>query len=255
MVSGHSATLERSQATGDSSPPNVARRVYRRVRDGLLQSWRMGWLKRSGPGRFGRIASRLASWNTTPFHGRAFLADLLPRGFITGSASVSHPDLRCGENVYIGDNVIVSCCQGGGCVELGDRVQIYGNTFIETGSGGTVQIGAGTHVQPGCHLHAHLGDIRIGRNVEIASGCGFFPYDHGTAPGTAIMDQPLTSKGGIVIGDGAWLGYRVTVLHGVNIGAGAVIAAGSVVVRDIPENAIAAGVPAKVIKYRTASPD
>ena len=69
------------------------------------------------------------------------------------------------------------------------------------------------------------------------------------------MDQPLTSKGGIAVGDGAWLGYQVTVLHGVTIGAGAVIAAGSVVVRDIPDNAIAAGVPAKVIKYRTASCD
>ena len=69
------------------------------------------------------------------------------------------------------------------------------------------------------------------------------------------MDQPLTSKGGIAVGDGAWLGYQVTVLHGVTIGAGAVIAAGSVVVRDIPDNAIAARVPAKVIKYRTASCD
>lgn len=252
MLSGHSATLERSQTASESLSPNFIRRIYRRVRDGLLRSWRMGWLKRSGPGGFGRIASRFASWDTAPYHGRAFLADLLPKGFVAASASVSHPDLRCGKNVYIGDNVMVSCSQGGGCVELADRVQIYGDTFIETGSGGVVLIGTGTHVQPGCHLHAHLADIRIGRNVEIASGCGFFPYDHGTAPGTAIMDQPLTSKGGIIVGDGAWLGYRVTVLHGVTIGAGAVIAAGSVVVRDIPDNAIAAGVPAKVIKYRTA---
>ncbi len=212
----------------------------------------MAWLKRSGSGRFGQIASRFASWGTAPYHGRAFLADLVSQGFISATASVTHSDLRSGANVYIGDNVVVSCCSGGGCVQLDDGVQLYGDTFIETGSGGAVRIGAGTHIQPGCHLHAHLADISIGRSVEIASGCGFFSYDHGTAPGMLIMDQPLISKGGIVVGDGAWLGYRVTVLHGVTIGAGAVIAAGSVVVRDIPDNAIAAGVPAKVIKYRTA---
>jgi acetyltransferase-like isoleucine patch superfamily enzyme len=215
----------------------------------------MGLLRRSGPGRFGKLAARLASWNAAPYHGKAFLADLLPQGFVAATASVSHPDLRSGDNVYIGDNVVVTCCPGGGCVELADRVQLYGDTFVETGSGGSVHIGTGSHIQPGCHLHAHLADIRIGANVEIASGCGFFSYDHGTELGMAIMDQPLKSKGGIVVGDGAWLGYRTTVLQGVTIGAGAVIAAGSVVVRDIPENAIAAGVPAKVIKYRTAGGD
>ncbi|MEO5917528.1 MAG: acyltransferase [Luteolibacter sp.] len=211
----------------------------------------MGWLRRSGPGRFGKLAASLASWGTAPYHGRAFLADLQPEGFIAPSASISHQGLKLGRNVYIGDKVVASSSNDGGIVELGDRVQLYGDTFLETGSGGSIHIGEGTHVQPGCHIHAHLTEIRIGRNVEIASGCGFFSYDHGIEPGIPIMDQPITSKGGITVGDGAWLGYRVTVLQGVTIGAGAVIGAGSVVVRDIPENAIAAGTPAKVIKYRT----
>jgi acetyltransferase-like isoleucine patch superfamily enzyme len=100
-------------------------------------------------------------------------------------------------------------------------------------------------------LHAHISDIEIGKNVEIAASCGFYPYNHGIEPGAVIMDQPLESTGGIFIGDGAWLGYRVTVLQNVTIGAGAVIAAGSVVSRDIPANAIAAGVPAKVLRYRS----
>ena len=252
MISGQSATLEHSQADRESSSPNIFRRTYRRLRDGLRQTWRIQWLKRSGSKGFGKVAARIVSWDTTPYQGRAFLADLQPQGFIAATASVSHPDLRLGNHVYVGDNVVITCCQGGSFVELADRVQLYGDTFLETGSGGAVHVGAGTHVQPGCHFHAHLADITIGRNVEIASGCGFFSYDHGTDPGTLIMDQPLRSKGGIVIGDGAWLGYGTTVLQGVTIGAGAVIAAGSVVVRDIPENAIAAGVPAKVIKYRTA---
>ncbi len=201
----------------------------------------------------GKLASRMAAWGTAPYHGRAFLADLTPRGYIAATASIFHSDLRLGNHVYLGDNVVVSCCNGGGHVELADRAQVYGDTFLETGSGGSIHIGEGTHIQPGCHFHAHLANIVIGKNVEIASGCGFFPYDHGIEVGTSIMEQPLRSKGGISIGDGVWLGYRATVLQGVTIGQGAVIAAGSVVTHDVPANAIAAGIPAKVIKYRTAS--
>jgi acetyltransferase-like isoleucine patch superfamily enzyme len=68
--------------------------------------------------------------------------------------------------------------------------------------------------------------------------------------GIAVRDQPLVSKGGIVIGDDAWLGYGVIVLDGARIGRDAVIGAGSVVTGEIPNGAIAAGSPAKVLKLR-----
>lgn len=58
------------------------------------------------------------------------------------------------------------------------------------------------------------------------------------------------SKGDIVVEDDVWLGYGATVLSGVHIGQGAVVAAGSVVTKDVLPYAIVAGVPAKVIKYR-----
>ena len=58
------------------------------------------------------------------------------------------------------------------------------------------------------------------------------------------------SKGDIIVDDDVWIGYRVTVLSGVHIGQGAVIAAGAVVVSDIPPYAIVGGVPARVIRYR-----
>lgn len=54
----------------------------------------------------------------------------------------------------------------------------------------------------------------------------------------------------IVIGDDVWIGARSIILKGVHIGKGAVIAAGAVVSRDVPEYAIVGGVPARVIKYR-----
>ncbi|MCL2798774.1 MAG: CatB-related O-acetyltransferase [Endomicrobia bacterium] len=57
-------------------------------------------------------------------------------------------------------------------------------------------------------------------------------------------------KGDIEIGNDVWIGANATILSGVKIGNGAIIAAGAVVVKDIPDFAIAGGVPAKVIKYR-----
>ena len=58
------------------------------------------------------------------------------------------------------------------------------------------------------------------------------------------------SKGDIVVDDDVWIGYRATIMSGVHIGQGAVIAAGAVVTKDVPPYAIVGGVPAKVIKYR-----
>ncbi len=218
----------------------------------FLRRLRIWCLNRAGTTTFGRIAARLACLKTQPYHLRAHLADMTRRGFIAPSAVLSHSDIRFGDHVYLGDRVNIARSNNGGAIVLGDKVQIYGNSFLETGSNARISIGTRTHIQPGCHLHAHISNIEIGECVEIAANCGFFSYDHGTVLGQLIMEQPLGSKGDIRIGDGAWLGYGVTVLQGVTIGAGAVIGAGSVVSRDIPENAIAAGVPAKVIRYRTA---
>jgi virginiamycin A acetyltransferase len=58
------------------------------------------------------------------------------------------------------------------------------------------------------------------------------------------------SKGDIIIDDDVWIGFRSTILSGVHVGQGAIIAAGSVVTKDIPPYAVVGGVPAKLIKYR-----
>ena len=69
-----------------------------------------------------------------------------------------------------------------------------------------------------------------------------------------VGSQPYeaVSKGDIVVEDDVWIGYGATILSGVRIGQGAVIAAGAVVTKDVPPYAIVGGVPAKVIKYRFA---
>lgn len=75
---------------------------------------------------------------------------------------------------------------------------------------------------------------------------------------TGIMTYPLIddvkinsrSKGAIIVDDDVWIGYGATIMSGVHIGQGAVVAAGAVVTKDVPPYAIVGGVPAKVIKYR-----
>lgn len=226
-------------------PPKTPGRHHRR--------WKLFWLKRSGTTGFGRVAAWFACLGTQPYHRRSHLAALTQTGFVAPSASIAHPDIHLGKHVYIGDRAIVSGAVDGGSVELRDHVHLYGDLFMGTGKGGSIRIDERTHVQPGCHIHAYVADIRIGSGVEIAAGCAFYSYDHGMAPGEPIMGQPLVSKGPIIVGDDAWLGHGVTVLQNVTIGRGAVIAAGAVVVHDIPANAIAAGIPAKVIKFRDGS--
>ena len=89
-------------------------------------------------------------------------------------------------------------------------------------------------------------DITVGDNVFIGPYCGFYTATH-------PLDYNNRNKGlekalPIVIGDNCWFGANVSVMPGVTIGSGCVIAAGSVVTKDVPCHSMVAGVPAKVIK-------
>jgi acetyltransferase-like isoleucine patch superfamily enzyme len=184
-----------------------------------------------------------------PYCERGQLAKMNPKGYISPKAIVHHPKLLLGQNVFIDDYVVVYGDDGSGPVELADRVHLYRDTIIQTGKGGSLFIGPDTHVQPRCQFSAYLGRIQIG-TVQIAPNCAFYPYNHGFAAGRKILAQPLLTKGGIIIEDDAWLGVGVIVLDGVRIGRGAVIGAGSVVTQSIPDAAVAAGAPARVVKMR-----
>ena len=75
-----------------------------------------------------------------------------------------------------------------------------------------------------------------------------YPFKSKMQLGDGGLDA--TSKGNIIVGDDVWIGYRATILSGVEIGKGAIIAAGSVVTKNIPPYAIVGGNPASVIKFR-----
>ena len=213
--------------------------------------WTLIWMRYAGLSNFGRIATRLATWFGPPHKASCKLAGMNPRGYIAPSVIIHHSDLRLGKHVLIGDRVVIYQAEGGGPVQLGDRVGILRDTAIETGFGGSVSIGSSTWIHPRGQVNAYLGSIYIGSGVDIAPNCAFYAYDHGFAPDKTIREQPLRTKGDIIIGDHAWLGVGVVVLSGVRIGSGAVIGAGSVVTKDIPDSAIAFGVPAQVVKMRS----
>lgn len=103
-------------------------------------------------------------------------------------------------------------------------------------------------------------DVIIGNFVSIAQNvCFLLDVEHylnhiSVYPFKVKMlelcDTESFSKGNIVIEDDVWIGYGATIMSGVSIGQGAVIAAGAVVTKDVPPYAVVGGVPAKIIKYR-----
>lgn len=216
----------------------------------FVTAWAMAWLRLSHMG-LGRPALHLAALGTPPYYGRHRLARLHPRGYVSPRARVHHKRLRLGRNVFIGDDVVMyEVGKSSGGVQLDDNVVLDEGVVVQTGHHGGVHIAEGAHIQPRCQLSAYKAAINIGRRVQIGPACAFYPYDHGTAAGQSIVDQPLTTRGPITICDDAWLGYGAIVLSGVRIGTGAVVGAGAVVTHDVPDGSVAVGNPARVIKQR-----
>lgn len=116
-------------------------------------------------------------------------------------------------------------------------------------AGGDISIGSNTTIGDYCSLYGQAG-LSIGANVLVASGVRIVPSSHVFEDvSVPINAQGMVGKG-VRIGDDTWIGTNVVVLDGVTIGQGAIVGAGSVVTRDVPEYGIAVGSPAKVVRYR-----
>jgi acetyltransferase-like isoleucine patch superfamily enzyme len=207
-------------------------------------------MRYAGIGAIGKLSARMAGLGMPPFYAKASLARLNPKGYLSPKAVISHAALNLGKHIYVDDGVLIYQDGDGGPVQLADGVQLYRDTILQTGQGGSIRIGAHTHIQPRCQLSAYKSPISIGGSVEIAPNCAFYSYNHGIASGKPIQSQPLETKGGIFIEDDVWLSVGVIVLDGVRIGKGAVVGAGAVVTHDLPANSISTGTPARVIKMR-----
>jgi len=216
-----------------------------------MTTWTRFWMQFAGLSFFGRIATRLAIWFTPPYKGRLHLAYMSRRGYTSPKATIYHKHLHLGSNIFIGDRVMIfQADETSGPVEIGDRAHLWGESLLETGQGGSIRLGAETRVNRGVQLVSYKAPIVIGRDVGLSTNCLLYSYNHGLVPGKPYLGQPMEAKGPIIIEDHAWIGMGTIVLSGVRIGRHAVVAAGSVVTKDIPDNAVAAGVPARVVKIR-----
>lgn len=114
----------------------------------------------------------------------------------------------------------------------------------------TPKLICGKNVKFGRHSIIGCSNIIILEDdVQLAPHCHITDRNHlYDDPETPIWRQPISMPGPTIIGSQSWLGFGVQVMPGVKIGRHCVIAAGSVVTRDIPDFCVAAGVPAKVIK-------
>jgi acetyltransferase-like isoleucine patch superfamily enzyme len=153
--------------------------------------------------------------------------------------------LRLGRGAHLGACTVD--CSGKG-IEIGAGAYVHDNVLIDCQLG-SIQIGAGTTINSFSALYG-AGGIRIGAGCLIATSTVIVASDHPfDAPDVPIAQQGSVTAG-IDIDDDVWLSAGVRVLDGVVIGRGAVVGANAVVNRSIPPFAVAAGIPARVVKMR-----
>jgi acetyltransferase-like isoleucine patch superfamily enzyme len=133
-----------------------------------------------------------------------------------------------------------------GTIIIGERVQIYSHrarTIVTVRNGGILRIGDRAFINYGTDIAA-TGSISIGADCLIGTHVSILDNDFHEVTQRDKVPTPRP----VVIGDHVWIGNRAIIMPGVTIGEGAVVGAGSVVVRDVPARSVVVGNPARVVK-------
>ncbi len=133
-----------------------------------------------------------------------------------------------------------------GKIIIGDNCKIWshiGTTQISAGPRATIEIGDNTFINTGTIITSRK-HIKIGKNCHIANQVIMMDDDFHDVG----KREAKSGKEAIIIGDNVWIATRATILKGVSIGEGAVIAAGAIVTKNVPAFTLVGGVPAKFIK-------
>jgi acetyltransferase-like isoleucine patch superfamily enzyme len=141
-------------------------------------------------------------------------------------------------------------------LQIGRRGRIEFGRFVWLGHGtkvrcheGVVEIGAKTVLGQECTISAYE-RVRIGEQCVIADRAMFIDFDHGVVE----VDRPIRKQGiytrAVEVGSNVWVGYGACILRGVRVGDNSIIGTNSVVTKDVPANAVVAGVPARIVRMR-----
>lgn len=126
-------------------------------------------------------------------------------------------------------------------------LDLSSDPLSESPTRSVLRIGRRTAINEFSNIRASGSEIVIGDNCLLAQYVSVIGSNHAIASGVPMRDQPWDlHKAGVRIGNDVWIGTHAVLLPGVHIADGAVVAAGAVVTKDVPERAIVAGVPAKV---------
>jgi acetyltransferase-like isoleucine patch superfamily enzyme len=144
-------------------------------------------------------------------------------------------------------------------IARGAKVHFGRFTWIGDGSKircheGEVEIGEKTVMGQECTISAYR-RVRIGEQCVIADRAMFIDFDHGVVE----VDRPIRLQGiymrDVEVGSNVWIGYGACILRGVRVGDNSIVGTNSVVTKDVPANAVVAGIPARVIRMRETPRD
>lgn len=158
----------------------------------------------------------------------------------TSQSELAADGAQLGEDVFIAPNAAVFCDQ----LTIGDRSYVAAFAYVT----GDLTIGADCSINPYAVVR---GDIRMGDGVRIGAHTSILGFNHEMGNDLPIHQQNTWSKG-ITLGDDVWIGSNATILDGVTVGDHVIVAAAAVVTKDVPDWAVVAGNPARVLRDRRA---
>ena len=175
-----------------------------------------------------------------------------PYLFVGKRVTLKHKGrISCGRGVTIGDNVVIDALSREG-ITVGDNVNIPDNSFIRC-TGVISELGEGITIGDNVGL-GHFtfinaqGGVVVGNDVIMGPNVSILAENHNFESREVPIRKQGVTRIGIVIEENVWIGAGCTILDGVTIGKGSVVAAGSLVNKNVLPNTVVAGCPARPIK-------